>query len=147
MVGNDFKSTLIAIKWITFLQERVPTETIPRLFEYYARIGWLSPDAQKQMTDLAAGLRPSEEIIEPPSLSPFVPAMRRREVEDFEEEEEKKGRFEVEIEDWRLSSDDHMRSYMFIQELKGERVSKDEWNAIELRLDQYKQDLRAYYGV
>lgn len=146
MVGNDFKSTLIAMKWITFLQEKVSALTIPRMFEYYGRIGWLSPEAQKQMTDIAAGMRPSEEVIEPPSISPFVPAMKRQDMEDFEVEE-KRGRLEIEIEDWRLSAEDHMRSYMFIQELKGEKVSKDEWNAIELRLDQFKQDLRAYYGV
>jgi len=146
---NDFRSTLIAVRWINFLQDRVSPDEIPKLFEYYAKIGWISMEAQKKLTDMADGLKPASEYYEQAPIEPFVPAghefsFKERLDRIMGEDQPPSQEFDR---DWRLASEDHLRSYMFIKELVGETVNKDEWNSIELRIGQFRQGLKAYYGV
>lgn len=146
---NDFRSTLIAIRWINFLHEKASPDQLPKLFEYYAKIGWISSEAQRKLTDMANGLKPESEFYEDVPIEPFVPAGHelpaKERLDSFMNE--KRGADQEFDQDWRLSSEDHLKSYMFIKELVGETVNKDEWNSIELRIDQFRQGLKAYYGV
>lgn len=148
-VGADFRSTLIIIRWINFLHENVPASQVPRLFEYYENIGWISKETRNHLTEMALGMKPRDEIYEQYPLESFIPGKKEvEEVESFESVIEEKYRLRIdEAQDWRLDSEDHLKSYLFIQELVGDKVNKDEWNAIELRIDQFRHGLRGFYGV
>lgn len=148
-IQTDFRSTLVVARWIEFLKERVPIDRIPRLFEFYARIGWISNEARHWLTNILLGISPDDELYDDLRTDPLVPAASESGMWDrtpgfmenmsISESEEKL--------DWRLSLDDHLKSYMFIQELSGNEIDRDEWNAIELRIEQLKNGLREVYGV
>jgi len=102
IIGKDYRTRMILLRWIEFLLKHVPRERIPELLSYYEDIGWIGEDVKYEVIDLVKGER---------------------------------GITSPEEKEWRLSVDDHARSLLFIEELKGHKVGSDEVKAITREIE------------
>ncbi|WP_010477651.1 FlaD/FlaE family flagellar protein [Thermococcus zilligii] len=55
---EDVVSTMIALKWLGFLIDRVGIQNLERVLEFYYEIGWISEDVLNQLLRYAKGTRP-----------------------------------------------------------------------------------------
>lgn len=55
---EDIVSTMIALKWLGFLIDRVGIQNLERVLEFYYEIGWISEEVLNQLLNYARGTRP-----------------------------------------------------------------------------------------
>ncbi|WP_457742108.1 FlaD/FlaE family flagellar protein [Thermococcus sp.] len=55
---DDIISTMIALKWLGFLIDRVGIQNLERVLEFYYEIGWISEEVLNQLLRYAKGTRP-----------------------------------------------------------------------------------------
>lgn len=55
---EDIVSTMIALKWLGFLIDRVGIQNLERVLEFYYEIGWISEEVLNQLLRYAKGTRP-----------------------------------------------------------------------------------------
>lgn len=141
-----FRTELVAMRWLRFLLENIEVEALPSLMAYYARIGWIGKDVEQAMVERVQGtLAPAE--------SEYVEDLDEDEIEAHELVLAKKpsGGKKAKVEEvamgWQLSPEDHIKSLMFIMELRGEPVEKNELLELEQRIDRFESDMEEYYRV
>lgn len=57
-IPEDIVSTMIALKWLGFLIDRVGMQNLERVLEFYYEIGWISEKVLNQLLRYAKGTRP-----------------------------------------------------------------------------------------
>jgi flagellar protein FlaD len=149
-VTVDFRTNLVVMRWLAFLLQKMEREAVPKLFGYYQRIGWIGKGVEQKLSQIAEGTKTpakgddeemllEEEEVEdhnlvltkeprglppPPKNPPGKPAV-----------------------DWQLTPQDHIRSWAFIMEIKGEPVDKNLWWDLEQRIDTYEFNIEEYYRI
>jgi archaellum component FlaD/FlaE len=142
----DFRTNLVVMRWLTFLLHRMEREGIPQLFSYYQRIGWIGKDVEGKLSQIAEGTKAP-----PPPEDEAV--VTEEDVEDHrlvltkEPREAPKRQPSKRIPDWQLTPQDHIRSWAFIMEIKGEPVDRNLWWDLEKRIDNYEFNIEEYYRI
>ena len=134
-IKKDYTTTVLVMRWIEFMFERVKRDKISLLLDYYKDIGWISEEVKSQIMRYARG-----EI---------------QDVLAYEEEEIHSEHFQSnavpvdykKVNDWRLSAEDHLKSLLFIMKISGKEVNKDRLNSLEQEIASFKRSLEAYHGV
>ncbi|WP_457750910.1 FlaD/FlaE family flagellar protein [Thermococcus sp.] len=115
-IPNDMVSTVMALKWLEFLIDRVGMQNLEDVLDFYYQIGWISEDVLYTMLRYAEGIRPHHR--EP---------------------------------DWRpdekLTIQDHMVSLLFIERLKGNRITRELVDVIDREMRSIMRFLNETYGV
>ena len=115
-IPNDMVSTMMALKWLGFLIDRVGMQNLEDVLEFYYQIGWISEDVLNTLLRYAEGIRPHHR--EP---------------------------------DWRpdekLTIQDHLVSLLFIERLRGARITRELLDAIEREMRVISRVLEDVYGV
>ncbi len=115
-IPNDMVSTMMALKWLGFLIERVGMQNLEEVLEFYYQIGWISEEVLNTLLRYAEGIRPHHR--EP---------------------------------DWRpdekLTIQDHLVSLLFIERLRGVRITRELMDAIEREMRTISRVLEDVYGV
>ncbi|NJE10646.1 FlaD/FlaE family flagellar protein [Thermococcus sp. MAR1] len=115
-IPNDMVSTMMALKWLGFLIDRVGMQNLEDVLEFYYQIGWISEDVLNTLLRYAEGIRPHHR--EP---------------------------------DWRpdekLTIQDHLVSLLFIERLRGVRITRELLDAIEREMRVIGRVLEDVYGV
>jgi len=139
----DSRSNIIAMRWLSFLLDRMDPTAMPELFNFYRRIGWLGKQAAAYMSALAGGSKPEappegqalmEEDIEDHNL------LIRRETNPGEEPETDEA-------EWRLTPEDHIKCWMFMMEIAGMDVDRNTWVEVDERISRFERRLADYYRV
>lgn len=55
---DDIISTMIALKWLGFIIDRVGIQNLEKVLEFYYEIGWISEEVLNQLMRYAKGTRP-----------------------------------------------------------------------------------------
>ncbi len=143
VIPVDSRTNIIAMRWLSFLLDRVDPEAVPELFGFYRRIGWLGTQAAAYMSALAEGTKPEappegealmEEDIEDHNL------LLRRGADSGEETEEEEA-------EWRLTPEDHIKCWMFMMEIAGMDVDRNTWVEVDERISRFERRLADYYKV
>ena len=145
----DTRTSLVVMRWLRFLSDRVDPAGLPRLLDYYFRINWISGEMLAELVKIAEGTNGYE----PPATDAFVD----EDVEDHElllEKEPVKGleslvakEDDAKRGEWRLTPEDHIKSWMFIMELKNEPIDKNALLEVEQRLDSIESNPEALYRI
>jgi len=147
-IQPDTRTSLVVMRWLRFLSDRVDTSGLPRLLEYYRQIDWISGDAMEELIRIAEGTRGYEPL--------NMDALDEEEVEEHElllEKEPAKdaGASEEDTEtgqkEWRLMPEDHVKSWMFLMELKNEPMDKNTMIDLEQRLNLIESNPEALYRI
>lgn len=134
-IQKNYSTTVLVMRWIEFMFERVKRDKISLLMDYYKDIGWISDEIKSLIMGYARG-----EI---------------QDVLSYEEEEITTEPFQTnplpidykQVNDWRLSAEDHLKSLLFIMKISGKDVDKDNLNSLEQEISSFKRSLEAYHGV
>lgn len=140
-IPHDHISNVLMLRWIEFLLQRVRREHILPLFDFYTEVNWISDEVKTKMITFVRGGVPDVTSYEPDDEEGFpdltVPAG-----------ETKTHHYTPKVVDeWRLSADDHLKSYLFIQRILGETIDKNKLNKVEMEIRQIKGNLKSYYGL
>lgn len=134
-IKQDYSSTVLVMRWIEFMFERVKRDKMSLLLDYYKDVGWISDNIKSQVMGYARGeiqdiLAYEEETITTEHFQPnAVPV-------DYKK-----------VNDWRLSAEDHLKSLLFITRISGKEVNKDHLNSLEQEIMTFKRSLEAFHGV
>ncbi|NJE13534.1 FlaD/FlaE family flagellar protein [Thermococcus sp. LS2] len=115
-IPEDIVSTMIALKWLGFLIDRVGIQNLERVLEFYYEIGWISENVLNTLLRYAKGTRPHHRDPE------WKPAEK-------------------------LTVQDHLVSLLFIERLKGLRITRDVLDKLERELKMLEKTLDEFYGV
>lgn len=133
-ISHDYRTVILALRWIEFMFERVTRDRISALLDYYKDIGWISPKVKSHVMAYARGEVQNIFKYEPP------------ETEDILEEPKSPADYKK-VSDWRLSADDHLKSLLFITKIAGIEVNKDTFNSLEEDIKIFTRNLEGYHGV
>lgn len=114
---EEFEDIMVALKWMEFLIGKVGHSGLEEVLEFYREISWINDDVLIFLEKLAMGFR------------------------SFRNEEDKKYITEEEADHKPqnyLSSEDHIRSLLFIEVLRDEEVDKDVVAKIEKKIERIK---------
>jgi len=134
-VRPDYTTTVLVLRWIEFMFERVKRDKISLLLDYYKDCGWISDEVKAQVMSYARG-----EIQDVTSYEPEEDLLALDKEGDFPQDYKK-------VEDWRLSAEDHLKSLLFIEKIAGRVVNKDSLNSLEQEISKFKRNLEGYHGV
>lgn len=115
-IPEDIVSTMIALKWLGFLIDRVGVQNLERILEFYYEIGWISENVLNTLLRYAKGTRPHHRDPE------WKPAEK-------------------------LTIQDHLVSLLFIERLRGLRITRDVLDKLERELKMLEKTLDEFYGV
>ena len=60
-LGSDIESLAIILEWIRHIVDKAGTNGARNIFDYYARIGWVSEDVYQQLMNYVDGIRAGDE--------------------------------------------------------------------------------------
>lgn len=118
---KTFLNEYWTLKWIEFLSEKTKQSQIPNLLAYYKKIGWIDDEIENKVLTYLSG-----------SKSEIIEGLEDEEVIVEEDEDA-----------WKLSIDDHSKSLIFIEKIKGKKVDEKSLQAIE----QETSKLKAGVGI
>jgi archaellum component FlaD/FlaE len=95
VVPNDPESIIVLMKWLQYLIDKCGRDNLSNILDYYVDIGWISQDVKISLIDYSHGITDEGRTEDTPT----------RNVSD-------------------LPSKDHIRSFIFIQKLKGIELDK-----------------------
>jgi len=140
---NHHLTNVLVLRWMEFLLQRVRREHIPPLFDYYLSINWITEEVKHQLLAYIRGEVPDIVAYDPEPESHFHDSADELE-HDYKHQRHLN--YKV-VDEWRLSADDHLKCYLFIQRIIGNTIDKNELNQIELEVRQIKGNLKSYYGL
>ncbi|ADT84182.1 FlaD/FlaE family flagellar protein [Thermococcus barophilus] len=115
-IPQDMTSTMIALKWLGFLIDRVGMQNLENILEFYYEIGWISENVLNTLLKYANGTKPHHRE---PNWRP----------ED------------------KLTIQDHLISLLFIERLRGVRITREILDSIEREMKVINRILEEVYGV
>jgi flagellar protein FlaD len=129
-ITKDYRTLMLVMRWVEFLFERVKRDKLTVVLDYYKDIGWISDSVKADVMAIARG--------------------SMQDVTKYEEIEANNVKAEVlykDVEDWKLSAEDHLKSLLFIEKIAGSDIDKDDINSLEQQITSFKKSLESYYGV
>jgi len=138
-ISQDYKTTLLVLRWIEFLFERVPRTKISLVLDYYQKLGWISSEVRSQLLNYARGEVADVLKYEPPmndTEEGLLTGSGNMISEDYKP-----------VDSWRLSAEDHLKSLLFIFKIKGDDINKDELNILDSEITDLKKSLENFYGI
>ncbi|MEM3396591.1 MAG: FlaD/FlaE family flagellar protein [Thermoplasmata archaeon] len=118
-IGTDYRSSLLAMRWIEYLLDRVDLNELPQVLDYYRKINWISNEVKADILWKIKGIKIEKKPSKP---------------------ETKDG--------WRLSINDHLKTLMFIEMLRGTQLDKQNLEELEKEMEKLKKsNLEDFYGL
>ncbi|UCE90755.1 MAG: hypothetical protein JSV90_04775 [Methanobacteriota archaeon] len=145
-IDADSKTNMVVMRWIRFLLDRMEPDALPELFRYYARIGWISEDVEGYLVMVSEGTRPPEEEPEPELLYEEVRDQSLLVTKKEPKRKSKKGRRPAD-EGWKLTPEDHLKSWMFVLEIAGISTDRNLWCELGQKIDMFEDGLDEYCRI
>ncbi len=111
-VENDPVKSLVLIRWVEFLLERVGRNNLLEALNYYVHIGWVAKELRNQAMEYATGM-------------------------DYYKDKA----------EWRLAPEDHKKSLLFIEMIRGNEVDMITVNLVEQEVLKLKNLMGGDYGI
>lgn len=114
-ISNDPESIIVLMKWLQHLVDHVGKNNLPDVLSYYVDIHWITDDVRLNLIEYAKG------IIEETTSDKLTRSSST------------------------LPTRDHIRSLLFIQKLKGQRVDDRFMGKIDREMEKMQKSLNSYY--
>ncbi|HUV61982.1 MAG TPA: FlaD/FlaE family flagellar protein [Thermoplasmata archaeon] len=145
-IDVDSRTNLIIMRWIRFLMEKTSLEAIPELFQYYYRIGWISEEVEEYLVTVSEGFRLPEPNDEEEMLYEAVEDQNLLVTKSSTKKKPMKRKAGPD-EEWRLTSEDHLKSWLFVLEIAGFETDKNMWYELRQKIDFLEDGLDDYCRI
>jgi flagellar protein FlaD len=159
-IGSDSICLIALMRWIEFMLGRVKREQIPSLLGFYVRIGWISDGIKQHVMDVIRGIRfgPGAPVggatgrtygaYEAPKdkEGDVVMAYSKEAVTEVAAPEAKKPAVPP-GDDWKLAPEDHLKTLIFIEKIRGTEVDKNKLEELERDVLNLRKGLDGFFGL
>jgi flagellar protein FlaD len=159
-IGSDSMCLIALMRWIEFMLTRVKREQVPSLLGFYVRIGWISDGIKQHVMDVIRGIRfgPGAPVggatgrtygsYEAPKdkEGDVVMAYSKEAVTDAGAPEPKKTAVPP-GDDWKLAPEDHLKTLIFIEKIRGTEVDKNKLEELERDVLNLRKGLDGFFGL
>jgi len=159
-IGSDSMCLIALMRWIEFMLGRVKREQIPSLLGFYVRIGWISDGIKQHVMDVIRGIRfgPGAPVggatgrtygaYEAPKdkEGDVVMAYSKEAVTEVAAPEPKKAALPP-GDDWKLAPEDHLKTLIFIEKIRGTEVDKNKLEELERDVLNLRKGLDGFFGL
>jgi len=129
-IPEDVVSIMISLKWLEFLIEKTGVSNMPDVLEFYCDLNWISEKALSSLMRYSKGTKPLNENHDGHGGQ----AGHGNDGDDNGVGE-------------KLSARDHIMSLLFIERLRGNRISQDVLEQLERELKKIRRGVEELYGV
>ncbi|MEW5759950.1 MAG: FlaD/FlaE family flagellar protein [Candidatus Thermoplasmatota archaeon] len=145
-IGADSMCHIALLRWIEFMLSKVKREHITSLLLFYVKVGWISDGIRRYVIDIIRGIRP--ELMPEPSIAAAKEkegdVLMAYDKEKMHEAKEAKKAFE---EEWKLTPEDHLKTLIFIEKIRGTDIDKDKLEELERDVLRLKRGLEGFFGL
>lgn len=142
----DSRTNMVTMRWIGFLIDKTSLGALPELFRYYCSIGWIGEEVEVHLSTIADGLKAPEPEDEP--------GLVYEEIEDQNILVTKTGvkkrpekRKDASSDDWKMTPEDHLKSWLFVLEIAGIETDKNLWYELRQKTDFLESGLDDYCRI
>ncbi len=158
-VGDAPTCHIALIRWIEFMLDTVPRKEIPNLLSFYVKIGWISTGIKSDVVDLIRGMA-GEDVEEKPKKSKKKAkggkgkdkdgdVVMTYDKEDLHElaRSKVKGGTDAKYGSWKMSPEDHLKSLILIERIRGADLDKDAMEDLERDVMNLKEGLEDFFAL
>ena len=161
-VGDSPTCQMAFVHWINFMLDSVPRRELPNLLSFYIKIGWISTGIKQEVIDFVRGVS-GEELEEDDKAKKarakaagkpkdkdgdVVMTYDKEELHELARTEVKKGGKEgVHYDSWKMSAEDHLKSLILIERIRGAELDKDALEALERDVAMLKEGLDDFFAL
>jgi len=153
-IGSDPTCLIALVRWIEFLLTRVKRDQVKSLLSFYVRIGWVSEGIRDHIIDVIRGIKPMPTGAKVVTTTVEAPKDKEGDVvmsygKERVQETSLAGAAQKQplLDDWRMSIEDHMRSLIFIERVRGTEVNKDKLEDLERDVENMRKGLESFFGL
>jgi len=160
-IGSDSMCLIALMRWIEFMLGRVKREQVPSLLGFYVRIGWISDGIKQHVMDVIRGIRfgPGAPVggatgrtygtYEAPKdrEGDVVMAYSKEAVGEAAAPGEPKKPPVPPGDDWKLGPEDHLKTLIFIEKIRGSEVDKSKLEELERDVLNLRKGLDGFFGL
>lgn len=160
-IGSDSMCLIALMRWIEFLLSRVKREQIPSLLGFYVRIGWISDGIKQHVMDVIRGIRfgPGAPVggATGRTYAPYeapkdregdvVMAYSKEAVTEVGPGPEAKKPAAAPGDDWKMTPEDHLKTLIFIERIRGTEVDKSKLEELERDVLNLRKGLDGFFGL
>ena len=158
-VGDAPTCHIALIRWIEFMLDTVPRKEIPNLLSFYVKIGWISKGIKAEVVDLIRGMA-GEDVEKKPKKSKkkakggkgkdkdgdVVMTYDKEDLHDLARSKVKGGT-EAKYGTWKMSPEDHLKSLILIERIRGADLDKDAMEDLERDVMNLKEGLEDFFAL
>jgi archaeal flagellar protein FlaD len=153
-IGSDPTCLIALVRWIEFVLSRIKRDQVKSLLTFYVRIGWISEGIRDHVIDVIRGIRPTPTGAK--TVTTTVEAPKDKEgdvVMSYGKERVAEtsltapaGKAPMQ-DDWRMTIEDHMKSLIFIERVRGTEVNKDKLEDLERDVENMRKGMESFFGL
>jgi archaellum component FlaD/FlaE len=161
-IGDAPTCHIALLRWIEFMLDTVPRRDISNLLSFYVKIGWISTGIKSEVIDIIRGVA-GEEAEEAPAKTKKRKGKREKAkdkdgdvVMTYDKEElhelartevRRRGREGVKYDSWKMSPEDHLKSLILIERIRGVELNKEALEELERDVAMLKEGLDDFFAL
>lgn len=161
-VGDLPQCHFALLKWIEFMLDSVPRREVPNLLAFYVKIGWISTGIKGEVIDIIRGVS-GEEAEEPDKAKKakakaagkpkdkdgdVVMTYDKEDLHELARTDVRRGGKEgPKYDTWRMSPEDHLKSLILIERIRGAQLDKEALEELERDVSMLKEGLDDFFAL
>jgi flagellar protein FlaD len=161
-VGDAPTCHIAMLRWIEFMLDKVPRKEITNLLSFYVKIGWVSTGIKQEVIDVIKGVA-GDGLGEAPKKGKkkkkakggkgkdkdgdVVMTYDKEDLHELARTDVRSGRSEAKYDSWKMSAEDHLKSLILIERIRGAELDKDELEDLERDVMRLKEGLEDFFAL
>jgi flagellar protein FlaD len=161
-VGDAPTCHIAFLRWIEFMLDKVPRREVPNLLSFYIKIGWISQGIRHEVIDVIRGVA-GEDAEEAPERrkakkkakgasgkdkdGDVVMTYDKEDLHELARTDVRTGRVDAKYGSWKMSAEDHLKSLILIERIRGVDLDKDALEDLERDVMMLKEGLEDFFAL
>ncbi len=160
-VGDAPTCHIALLRWIEFMLDKMPRKEIPNLLSFYVKIGWISKGIKSDIADIIRGMA-GEEAEERPQKArkkkakggkgkdkdgDVVMTYDKEDLHELARSDVRRRGGEVKYDSWKMSPEDHLKSLILIERIRGADLDKDALEELERDVMNLREGLEDFFAL
>jgi flagellar protein FlaD len=161
-VGDLPQCHFALLKWIEFILDSVPRREVPNLLAFYVKIGWISTGIKGEVIDIIRGVSGEETEEADKAKKTTAKAAGKPKDKDgdvvmtYDKEDlhelartdvRRGGKEGPKYDNWRMSPEDHLKSLILIERIRGAQLDKEALEELERDISMLKEGLDDFFAL
>ena len=162
-VGDPPTCHIALLRWIEFMLDKMPRKEISNLLSFYVKIGWISNGIKSEVIGIIRGMA-GEDLEERPAKAKkdkkakggkgkdkdgdVVMTYDKEDLHELARSDVSRGRSaEAKYDSWRMSPEDHLKSLILIERIRGADLDKEALEELERDVMNLKEGLEDFFAL